>query len=578
VRFSKLFAPTLKEAPSDAEIKSHEYLVRGAFIRKVTAGVFNYLPLGKRVLDKIWRIVKEEMDNIGAQEILMPIIQPAELWKMTGRWDDYGPTMMKLYDRHGREFTLGPTHEEVVTFLMKNELSSYKQLPVTVYQIANKYRDELRPRYGLLRGREFVMKDAYSFHSSWESLDEVYQDMRKAYKKIMERTSLRYLVIEAASGAIGGNQSHEFVSLAPIGESNVLYCEKCGYQASDERTPYKGEYEKVGMDEEEKELERVATPNVKTVEQVADFLGVDKKRIVKSLLYVGRKGMVMALIRGELEINEEKLKEVLKDQSLRMATPEEVLEKFGVPIGFIGPVGADDVYIVADHSVKYIKNAVVGGMKEDTHYINANLDRDFKVDEWADIRMLKEGDPCPVCGAPLKATKGIELGHVFKLGTKYSEAMKAYYMDEKGELKPFIMGCYGWGVSRTMAAIVEQYHDDKGIIWPLSVAPFTYIVTVVNMNKKEQVEAGEKIYKALLEAGEEVVIDDRQVTPGIKFNDADLIGFPIRITVGKALKEGKVEVKMRNSSERVKVDFEDEGKLVKVLKEMKESYKPKPKV
>ena len=578
MRFSKLFAPTLKEAPSDAEIKSHEYLVRGAFIRKVTAGVFNYLPLGKRVLDKIWKIVKEEMDNIGAQELLMPIIQPAELWKMTGRWDDYGPTMMKLQDRHGREFTLGPTHEEVVTFLMKNELSSYKQLPVTVYQIANKYRDELRPRYGLLRGREFVMKDAYSFHSSWDSLDEVYQDMRKAYEKIMERTSLRYLVIEAASGAIGGNQSHEFVSLAPIGESNVLYCEKCGYQASDERTPYKGEYERIGMDEDEKELERVATPNVKTVEQVADFLGVDKRRIVKSLLYVGRKGMIMALIRGDLEINEEKLKEVLKDQSLRMATPEEVLEKFKVPIGFIGPVGANDVYIIADHSIECIRNAVVGGMKEDTHYVNANLDRDFKVNEWADIRMLKEGDPCPVCGAPLKAIKGIELGHIFKLGTKYSEAMKAFYMDEKGELKPFIMGCYGWGISRTIAAIVEQYHDDKGIIWPLSITPYTYIVTVVNMNKKEQVEAGEKIYKALVAAGEEVLFDDRMTTPGVKFNDADLIGFPIRVTVGKALKEGKVEVKMRYSKERVKVDFEDEGKLIKALRKMKEVYKPEPNV
>ncbi|MCD6449642.1 MAG: proline--tRNA ligase [Thermotogaceae bacterium] len=578
MRYSNLFAPTLKEAPSDAEIKSHEYLVRGAFIRKVTAGVYNYLPLGKRVLDKIWRIVKEEMDNIGAQEMLMPIIQPAELWKITGRWDDYGPTMMKLHDRHEREFTLGPTHEEVVTFLMKSELSSYKQLPVTVYQIANKYRDELRPRYGLLRAREFIMKDAYSFHSSWKSLDEVYQDMRKAYEKIMERTYLKYLVIEAASGAIGGNQSHEFVSLAPIGESNVLYCEKCGYQASDERTLYKGKYEKIGMDEEEKELERVETPNVKTVEQVANFLGVDKKRIVKSLLYVGRKGMVMALIRGDLELNEEKLKEVLNDQSLRMATPEEVLGKFEVPIGFIGPVGVKDVYIIADHSVKYIKNAVVGGMKEDTHYVNVNLNRDFKVDEWAEMRMVKEGDPCPVCGAPLKATKGIELGHIFKLGTKYSEAMKAYYMDEKGELKPFIMGCYGWGVSRTLSAIVEQYHDDKGIIWPISVAPYTFVVTIVNMNKKEQVEAGEKIYKALLSSGEEVLLDDRMTTPGIKFNDADLIGFPIRITVGKALKEGKVEVKMRHSNERIKVDYEEDAKLIETLKNMKESYKPEPKV
>ncbi len=570
MRYSQLFAPTLKEAPSDAEIKSHEYLVRGSFIRKVTAGVFNYLPLGKRVLDKIWTIVKEEMDKTGAQEMLMPIIQPADLWKMTGRWDDYGPTMMKLHDRHGREFTLGPTHEEIITFLMKNEINSYKQLPVTVYQIANKYRDELRPRFGLLRAREFIMKDAYSFHSNWESLDEVYQLMKNAYENIMKRVQLKYLVIEASSGAIGGSQSHEFVSLAHIGESNVLYCEKCGYQASDEKTPFVGVYPE--MDEPEKPIERVHTPNVRTVEQVAEFLSVEKSRIVKSLLYVGRKGMIMALIRGDLELNEEKLKEILKDQSLRMATPEEVLEKFKVPIGFIGPVGVEEVYIIADESVKKLKNFVVGGMKEDTHYINTNIGRDFKVDEWADLRLATEGDPCPKCGTPLKATKGIELGHVFKLGTKYSESMKAYFMDEKGELKPFIMGCYGWGVSRTMAAIVEQYHDDKGIIWPISVAPYSFIITIVNMNKKELVEVGEKIYKTLKKAGEEVLLDDRMVTPGVKFNDADLIGFPIRITVGKSISQGKVEVKKRNSSDKLLLDYENESDFLVNIKKIKEEY------
>ncbi len=570
MRFSRFFAPTLKEKPADAEIKSHEYLVRGAFIRKVTAGVFNYLPLGKRVLDKVWRIVKEEMDAIGAQEMLMPIIQPAELWKMTGRWDDYGPTMMKLEDRHGREFTLGPTHEEIITALMKNEINSYKDLPVTVYQIANKYRDELRPRFGLLRAREFVMKDAYSFHSSWESLDEVYRQMRRAYERIMERIGLRYLVIEASSGAIGGNESHEFVSLAPIGESNVLYCENCGYQASDEKTPYRGKYEEI--DEEEKPLQKVDTPNVKTVEQVASFLGVSPKKIVKSLLYVGREGFVMALIRGDLELNEEKLKEFLKDQSLRMATPEEVEREFGVPIGFIGPVGMDGkVKIVADESVRYVKNAVVGGMEVDKHYVNANLERDFNVEEWADLRLVKEGDPCPVCGAPLKGTKGIELGHIFKLGTKYSEAMKAYYMDEKGEMKPFIMGCYGWGVSRTIAAVVEQYHDDRGIIWPLSVAPFKVVVTVVNMNKKEQVELGEEVYKKLLQKGEEVLLDDRMITPGMKFNDADLIGFPIRITVGRSAAEGKVEIKKRYEEKGVLVSA---SSTLEALEKAFEEYKP----
>ncbi len=564
MRFSKLFAPTLKEKPADAEIKSHEYLVRGAFIRKVTAGVFNYLPLGKRVLDKVWKIVREEMDSIEAQEMLMPIIQPAELWKTTGRWDDYGPTMMKFKDRHERDFTLGPTHEEVVTFLMRNEISSYKQLPVTVYQIANKYRDELRPRFGLLRAREFIMKDAYSFHSNWESLDEVYQNMKKAYEEIMKRIGLKYLIIEASSGAIGGNESHEFVSLAPIGESNVLYCDKCGYQASDERTPYVGKYEE--QEEEERPLELVETPGVKTVEQVADFLGVRKEKIIKSLLYMGREGMVMVLIRGDLELNEEKLKEYLNDQSLRMATPEEVEEEIGVPIGFVGPVGLNkDMKIVADESVRYVKNAVVGGMAIDRHYRNANLGKDFKVNEWADLRMVKEGDPCPVCGAPLKGTKGIELGHVFKLGTKYSEAMKAYYMDRDGTMKPLIMGCYGWGVSRTISAVVEQYHDDKGIIWPKSIAPFQVVVIVVNMNREKQVKLGEKIYRKLLEGGIEVLIDDRMITPGVKFNDADLIGIPVRITVGKMAKDEKVEIKKRYSSEKEIIRSSDVASAVRKI-------------
>ncbi len=569
---SKLFAPTLREAPSDAEIISHEYLVRGGFIRKVTAGVFNYLPLGKRVLDKIEAIVREEMNAIGAQEMLMPIIQPAELWKMTGRWDDYGPMMMKLKDRHGRDFTLGPTHEEVVTFLMKNEVNSYKQLPLTVYQIANKYRDELRPRFGLLRAREFIMKDAYSFHASYESLNETYEDFKRAYKKIMERIGLKYLIIEAMSGAIGGSESHEFVSLAKVGESNVLYCEECGYQASDEKAPYVGEVEK--FEEEEKALERVPTPGVRTVEQVSNFLGVDEKRIVKSLVYVGREGMVMALIRGDLELNEEKLRSYLQDQSLRMATPEEVLDRFGVPIGFIGPVGIEGVRIIADHSVRWIKNAVVGGMKEDTHYVNANLGRDFEVEEWTDLRLVKEGDPCPVCGAPLKSTKGIELGQIFKLGTKYSESMRAYFMDENGDLKPFIMGCYGWGVSRTMAAVVEQLHDDEGIIWPISIAPYVYVITTVNMNRREQVETAERTSEYLFERGAEVVLADRMVTPGVKFKDADLMGFPIRITVGKSVEDGEVEVKKRYSPERIRVSLKSMSNLGETLKKLIAEYDP----
>ncbi|MCD6550836.1 proline--tRNA ligase [Thermotoga sp.] len=573
MRMKQLYAPTLKETPSDVETVSHEYLLRGGFIRKVAAGIYTYLPLGRRVLLKIENIVREEMNRIGAQEILMPILQPAELWKKSGRWDDYGPEMMKLKDRHDRDFTLGPTHEEIVTDLVKNELRSYRQLPLVVYQIANKYRDEIRPRFGLLRAREFIMKDAYSFHSSWESLDETYERFKEAYSRIMERLGVRYMVIEAETGTIGGNASHEFVVPAKIGETNVLYCEKCGYQVSDEKAEYKGEYPQ--DDEPEKALEKVSTPDVKRIEEVSEFLGISPTRIVKSLLFKGRDGYVMALIRGDLELNEAKLKAHLRDQSLRLATPEEVLKDFGVSIGFIGPIGAN-VRKVADFSVRGMKNFVVGGMEEDSHYINANHPRDFKINEWYDLRTVVEGDPCPVCGEPLRGTKGIELGHIFKLGTKYSEVMGAYFMDENGETKPFIMGCYGWGVSRTMAAVVEHFHDENGMIWPLSIAPYTVIVDILNVNDPDQKRVGEEIYRALMEKGEEVVLDDREVSPGFKFKDADLIGFPIRINVGRSLKNGVVELKKRYSSELVRVNVQNGLNLLfETLDRMKAEYDPR---
>jgi prolyl-tRNA synthetase len=548
MRFSRLYAPTLREDPSDAEIPSQALLQRAGFIRKIAAGVYTYLPLARRTLLKIENIVREEMDKIGAQEILMPIIQPAELWQRSGRWDDYGPEMMKLKDRHNRDFTLGPTHEELVTELIRNELNSYKQLPVSLYQITTKFRDEIRPRFGVLRAREFIMKDAYSFHDSWESLDETYQLFKDAYSKIMERIGLRYSVIEAATGAIGGNESHEFVAFANTGESNVLYCD-CGYAGSDERVPYKGDYEK--DDEAEKTLEKVYTPNVRTVEQVAEFLNLPIRKIVKSLVFKGRDGFVMALVPGDRELNFEKLKAYLGDQSLQMAEAEEILEEFGVPIGFLGPVGADKVRIVADYGIKYMKNFVVGGMEKDYHYLNVNLDRDFKVNEWTDLVVVQIGDPCPVCGKPLKGEKGIELGHIFKLGTKYSDSMDVKYMDKDGKMKSFIMGCYGWGISRTLGAIVEQLHDDDGIIWPRSVAP--YEVDIVVVGKEKEKEFSEKLYSYLLDKGVDVIIDDRNVSPGVKFKDADLIGFPVRITVGRKLKEGKVEIKERGK-EAIMVD------------------------
>jgi prolyl-tRNA synthetase len=561
MRFSRLYAPTLREDPSDAEIPSQALLQRAGFIRKIAAGVYTYLPLARRTLLKIENIVREEMDKIGAQEILMPIIQPAELWQRSGRWDDYGPEMMKLKDRHNRDFTLGPTHEELVTELIRNELNSYKQLPVSLYQITTKFRDEIRPRFGVLRAREFIMKDAYSFHDSWESLDETYQLFKDAYSKIMERIGLRYSVIEAATGAIGGNESHEFVAFANTGESNVLYCD-CGYAGSDERVPYKGDYEK--DDEAEKTLEKVYTPNVRTVEQVAEFLNLPIRKIVKSLVFKGRDGFVMALVPGDRELNFEKLKAYLGDQSLQMAEAEEILEEFGVPIGFLGPVGADKVRIVADYGIKYMKNFVVGGMEKDYHYLNVNLDRDFKVNEWTDLVVVQIGDPCPVCGKPLKGEKGIELGHIFKLGTKYSDSMDVKYMDKDGKMKSFIMGCYGWGISRTLGAIVEQLHDDDGIIWPRSVAP--YEVDIVVVGKEKEKEFSEKLYSYLLDKGVDVIIDDRNVSPGVKFKDADLIGFPIRITVGRKLKEGKVEIKERGK-EAILVDANME-QILNAINEM----------
>jgi len=545
MRFSQFYAPTLKETPADAEVVSQELLMRGGFIRKIAAGVYTYLPLGRRVLLKIENIVREEMNRIGANEILMPIIQPAELWKQSGRWDDYGPEMMKLRDRHDREFTLGPTHEELVTYLVQNELNSYRQLPITLYQIANKYRDEMRPRFGVLRAREFIMKDGYSFHSSWESLDETYQAHKQAYSRIMERIGLRYAVVEAATGAIGGSESHEFVAFADTGESNILYCE-CGYAGNDERVPFKGQ---VIVDEErEAPIEKVYTPNVRTAQEVADFLGVPVRKVVKTLVYKGRNGFFMALVPGDRELNEEKLKAFLGDQSLTFATPEEVYERFNVPIGFLGPVGINGITVVADPLVGGMKNFVVGGMEKDYHYVNVNFGRDFKVDAWVDLVVATAGDPCPVCGRPLNARKGIELGHIFKLGTKYSEAMGTKFMDKDGQLKPFIMGCYGWGISRTMGAIVEQLHDDKGIIWPISVAPFTVIITPVT-NNETLMSFSESLYQFLIQKGEEVLFDDRNVSPGVKFNDADLIGIPFRITVGKAYNEGYVEIKWRTGKQ-----------------------------
>ncbi len=568
--WSKLYAPTLKESPSDADIKSAELLIRGGFIRKSASGVFSYLPLGTRVLQKVTQIVREEMNATGAQELLMPIMQPSEIWKTTGRWDDYGPEMMKFKDRNDREFTLGPTHEEMITTLVKDELRSYKQLPVNLYQINTKYRDEIRPRFGLLRGREFIMKDAYSFHTSTESLDQTYMDMYNAYSRICERMNLMYVAVEADTGAIGGSNSHEFTVFAESGESNILVCEKCGYSATQEKAECLDD--RKSTDESLKELTLVSTPNVRTVDELAKFLKIEKAQIVKSMVLVGKSGYVMALIRGDLEINTSKLKSYLGDQTLRFATPEEVLEKFSSQIGYIGPVGVKEIRIIADNSVKFLKNYVVGGLKNEYHYINVNHGRDYEIKAYTDIRVVVDGDRCPKCGAPLKLKKGIEVGQVFKLGTKYSEKLSATYVDSDGNEKYYIMGCYGWGVSRTIAAVVEQFHDERGIIWPRSIAPFEVAITIVNMALPNQFETGRKIGEMLEKHGIEVLLDDRDVSAGFKFKDADLIGIPLRITCGKSLENGDIELKLRNSDKSLKIKAKDDELILNTVKTLLENY------
>lgn len=573
MRFSKLYAPTLKESPSDAEVISHELLIRGGFIRKVAAGIFSYLPLGKRVLRKIEEIVRTQMDMSGCQEVLMSIIQPADIWKTTGRWEDYGPEMMKLKDRHDREFTLGPTHEEMVTTLVKNELTSYKDLPVNLYQIYTKYRDEIRPRFGLLRAREFIMKDAYSFHTTMEDLHATYQVMYHAYSRILEKMGLKYRVVEADTGAIGGSGSHEFNVLANSGESKLFLCAKCGYSASDEKAGYTISYPY--PQEEPLPLRKVSTPEVKTIEQVSHFLGVPSARIVKSLLYKGREGFVMVLIRGDMEINLSKLRATIKDQTLELAQPEDVFAEFGTPIGFIGPVKIKKakLRIFGDYSIQALQNVVVGGMEKDTHFCDANIGRDYDVGEWLDVRMVQKGDACPNCQTPLEETKGIEIGHIFELGTKYSEKLAAHYIDENGESKPFIMGCYGWGVSRTMAAVVEQLHDEDGILWPFCIAPFHLIITVVNYSDPVQQEVGERLYQFFSEKGVEVLLDDRPASAGFKFKDADLIGIPIRITVGKGVSKGFIEMKCRNRKEATRIALQESDEPIYTLyNNLKQAY------
>ena len=549
MRYSQYFVPTVKETPSDAEVISHQLLLRAGMIRKLAAGVYNYLPLGLRSIRKVEKIVREEMNRAGAIEILMPTVQPAELWQESGRWEQYGKELLRFRDRKDAEFCLGPTHEEVVTDLVRREVKSYRQMPLNLYQIQGKFRDEIRPRFGLMRGREFIMKDAYSFDVDSAAADLSYDKMYQAYRRIFERCGLRFRAVEADTGSIGGSSSHEFMVLAESGEDAIVSCSACHYAANVEKAearPFEAPEHA-----EPRPLERVATPGKRTIEEVSAFLGIHAATMVKTLILMADGEPVVALLRGDHDLNEIKLKNYLGCDTLEMAGDEVVERVTGAPVGFAGPVGLK-VKMVADQAVQGMRNFATGGNEKDLHLKNVNLERDCTVSQFVDIRNVVHGDACPRCDSgELEMWRGIEVGHVFKLGTKYSKALNATYLDADGKEQIIFMGCYGIGVSRTVAACVEQNHDENGIVFPIPIAPFHCIVSAINYAKEDPVrEACEAIYAQLNEAGVEVMLDDRDERPGVKFKDADLIGIPLRIVVGsKNLAEGKVELKHRRSGE-----------------------------
>lgn len=550
MKTSQLLIPTLREDPGEAETVSHRLMLRAGLIRKVAAGIYTYLPLGLRVIRKVEQIVREEMNLAGAQELLMPIASPAELWKETGRWDYYGKELLRFKDRHERDFCLGPTHEEVITDLFRREVRSYRQLPLNFYQIQTKFRDEIRPRFGLMRGREFIMKDAYSFDADEAGAKISYQKMYDAYTRIFTRCGLTFRAVEADTGLIGGDVSHEFMVLAETGEATVVYTDKGAYAANLERAEV---LPPVDADTSPlRPLTTVATPQRRTVEEVTAFLKISPRQLVKTLLYTAEKDTVAVLIRGDHDVNEVKVARLLGVTEVQLATPEKVKEVTGAPPGFAGPIGLK-IRILADHAVKGMKNVVVGANQPDTHYVDANLDRDFTVDRCADLRNAQAGDPSPRGDGALIVAKGIEVGQVFLLGTKYSQKMNATILDDQGKERLAIMGCYGIGVGRTAAAAIEQNHDERGIIWPFPIAPFhVHLLPVSQSEKTAQATAG--LYDALQAAGFEVLWDDREERAGVKFNDADLIGAPFQLVVGdKGLADGVVEVKVRKSGSKSRV-------------------------
>lgn len=562
MRQSQLFMPTLREIPADADVKSHQLLLRAGFIRQNAAGIYSFLPLGKKVLHKVENIVREEMNRAGSQEMMMPALQLAELWQESGRWYSYGPELMRLKDRHERDFALGATHEEVITSIVRDEVKSYKKLPLNLYQIQTKFRDEKRPRFGLLRGREFIMKDAYSFHDKQESLDDTYEAMKDAYSAIFSRCGLNFRAVLADSGAIGGKDNHEFMVLSEIGEDLIAYSTDSDFAANIEMAPVVLREDR--SSENLMELKKVETKNAKTIEEVSDLLQVSPSKVIKSLLYIADEQPVLVLVRGDHEVNEIKLKNVLSAKEVELATAEETKKWLNAEHGSIGPVhSSKEVKVLADQAVPYMVNAVCGANETGYHYTNVNLNRDFECNETADLRFVVEGDLSPDGKGTIVFAKGIEVGHVFKLGKVYSEPMKASYLDENGKNQIMSMGCYGIGVSRTLAAVAEENNDEKGLIWPLSLTPFDVHLIAVNSKNAEQAALSDELYTQIKNDGFDCLYDDRPERAGVKFTDSDLIGLPIRVMVGKRASEGIVEVKIRKSGESFEVPVSELSSFIK---------------
>lgn len=565
MKMSNMLISTLREVPAEAEIDSHKLMLKSGMIRKMASGIYNYMPFGLKALKNIEDIIREEMNNAGAQEFLASAILPAELWQESGRWDVYGDEMFRLKDRNNRDFCLGPTHEEVFTDIARNEIKSYKQLPVNLYQIQTKYRDERRPRFGVMRSREFIMKDAYSFDKDQESLDLSYNKMKEAYIKVFNRCGIVAKPVEADSGAIGGSGSAEFMVKSEVGEDDVVFCTKCDYAANIEKAPSTVDKSEV---EEAKELLKVETPNTRTIEDLVKFFNISEKKFVKTLIFNADGKIVAVMVRGDREVNEVKVSNALGGVvNLNMATAEEVLVATNAQTGFAGPINIKVDTLLVDTEVTYMYNFVVGANETGFHYNNVNYNRDF-TGVVGDYRNITEGEICPVCGGNITISRGTEVGHIFKLGTKYSEAMKANFIDENGKEKPFVMGCYGIGVTRTMASIIEQNNDENGIIWPLEVAPYQINVIPVNIKDENQMRVANEIYEDLRKTGVRVVLDDRNERAGVKFKDSDLMGIPMRITVGKKVTEGEVEFKLR-SADVVNVKIED------VLNQVREEFNNK---